>query len=196
MSDGPFSSPLPKKHWRSVAERAATPSNTVTELREAIPASFISECRELPEGILKKVKRVLSQDEPDGLNVRTIPDEIARLRRDVAHLPLAASILDGVQDALERGHEGVDALVKGAAAALDRCYAENARAIEEYAQLDRRDEALTQYVRRRLEDAALGETELEAVARALVKEGEAIATTPPKHDDIMDGPLIGDDDDE
>jgi hypothetical protein len=196
MSDGPFNSPLPKKHWRSVAERAATPSYTVTELREALPASFISECRELPQDIIKKVKRVLSRDEPEGLNLRTIPDEIARLRRDVAHSPLAASILDGVQDALGRGHEGVDALVKGAAAALDRCYAENARAIEEYAQLDRRDEALTQYVRQRLEDAALGETELEAVARALVKEGEAIAATPPKHDDIMDGPLIGDDDDE
>lgn len=196
MSDGPFKSPLPKKHWRAVAERAATESYTVTELREAVPASFVSEFRELPADLVNKLKRILGNSEPEGLNVRTIPDEIARLRRDVAHNPLATAILDGVQDAVECGHAGVEALVKGAAAALDRCYSENARAIEEHAQLDRKDEALTQSVRQRLEEAALGETELEDIAHSLINEGEAIASTPPKHDELTDGPLIGDDDDE
>lgn len=196
MSDGPFKSPHPKKHWRAVAERAATDSYTVTELREAVPASFVSEFRELPADLIEKLKRILSKNEPEGLNVRTIPDEIARLRRDVAHNPNATAILDGVQDAFDCGHVGVEALVKGTAAALDQCYSENARAIEEHAQLDRKDEALTQSVRQRLEQAALGETELEDIARSLVKEGEAIAGTPLKHDDLTDGPLIGDDVDE
>lgn len=196
MSDGPFKSPHPKKHWRTVAERAATESFTVTELREAIPAAFLSEFREVPADLIDKLKRILGRNEPEGLNIRMIPDEIARLRRDVAHNPNATAILDGVHDAFECGHVGVEGLVKGTAAALDRCYSENARAIEEHAQLDRKDEVLTQSVRRRLEQAALGEAELENIARALVKEGEAIAGTPPKHDDLTDGPIIGDSDDE
>lgn len=195
MSDGPFKSPHPKKHWRVVAERAATDSYTVAELREAVPASFVSEFRELPADLIEKLKRILSKNEPEGLNIRTIPDEIARLRRDVAHNPNATAIVDGVQDAFDCGHVGVEALVKGTAAALDRCYSENARAIEEHAQLDRKDEVLTQSVRQRLEEAALGESELEDIARSLVKESEAIAGKPPKHDDLTDGPLIGDDDD-
>lgn len=196
MSDGPFKSPHPKKHWRTVAERAATESYTVREVREAIPVAFLSEFRDIPEDLIEKLKRILGQNESEGLRVRTIPDEIARLRRGMAHNPLATAILDGVQDALECGQVGVEALVKGTAAALDRCYAENARAIEEHAQLDRKDQVLTQLVRRRLEQAALGEAELEDIARGLVKEGEAIADTPPKHDDLTDGPLIRDDVDE
>jgi hypothetical protein len=101
-------------------------------------------------------------------------------------------ILDCIEDAFDRGKRGSETLVDGTAAALEQCYNENARSIEEHAQRDCLGEAVTQRIRRRLEEASPSPSDLNAVARALWKLApQRVPRTPPKHRALEDGPSLG-----
>lgn len=197
MSDGPFKSCLPKRCWQSVADRAANSNYEVSEIAEAIPAALVSEFRELPSEFKTKIQRVMCDEQTPALFERRVTDELAALRKDAAGYPLAGVVLDCLEDAQQTGEKGKQALIKGTAAAFDQCYWENARSIEELAQSDQLEKAVTQAIRERLDEAALPQTRLDEIARSIWGTDDApLPRAAPKREGIPDGPPIGEDSDE
>lgn len=194
MSDGPFKSPLPKKCWRPVADRAANANYTMAEVREAIPAALSAEFRELPADFKSKLQRILRDDSAPALIQRSVIDELKSIRQDAAGHPVAGLLLDCVEDGEQSGQKGTLALIGGTAAALDQCYWENARSIEEHAQRDQLGKAVTQTIRERLDQAALPEERLQEIAASLWNLSDTKVTrTAPKREGLGDGPPIDED---
>ncbi|MGE0769473.1 MAG: hypothetical protein AB7L90_23790 [Hyphomicrobiaceae bacterium] len=192
MSDGPFKNPLAKKCWQPVADRAANESFSAEQIREAIPAAFAGEFKDLPPDFNHGVERILADTAPNRLIDLRESGELDGLRRDAAGSALATLIVDCLEDALERGLSGERAIADGTAAALEQSYEENARGIEQHAQQDQLGKAIVQQIRSRLRGAAPTQAELEATARALWKmEESSVARTPPKHADLDEGPALG-----
>ena len=110
---------------------------------------------------------------------------------------MANIIIDCLEDALARDIPLDEAIIDATGAALQQSYEENARGVEQHAQLDRLAAPVVQQVRSRLAAAALSGPELAAAARSLWRIGDALlARTPPKHSALDDGPDLSDDDDE
>jgi hypothetical protein len=191
MSDGPFKSPLGKKCWQPVADRAANESFSVREVREAVPAALAREFGELPDGFKRGLERVFLASDSGRLIDPRESGEMERLRAEAAGHSLAMLALDCIEDAMDQGKRPSEALIDGTAAALEQCYGENARSIEEHAQRDRLGEAVTQSIRRRLMEASPSSSDLDVVARGLWKLAlERVPRTPPKHRDLGDGPPL------
>jgi hypothetical protein len=197
MSDGPFKSPLPKRCWQPAADRAANENYTVAEVQNAIPAALSAEFRELPVEFKSKLQRILRDDSAPALIERSVIDELKSMRQDAAGNPVAGLLLDCVEDAAQSGEKGSRALIGGTAAALDQCYWENARSIEEHAQRDQLAKPVTQAIRERLDQAALPEERLQEIAASLWNLSDTkVARTAPKLDGLGDGPPIDEDSDE
>ena len=197
MSDGPFKSPLSKKCWQPVADRAANENFTLAELQEAIPSALAGEFRELPAEFKRLLERTFHDDEADRLIDPRETGELERLRREGAGFPFATIILDCIEDSMEQGQKGATARVKGTAAAFEQCYCEEARSIEEHAQRDQLDKAVSQTIRERLDQATLSGSRLEEIAGALWNPNETpLPRSTPIHKDIADGPPIEGGDDE
>jgi len=194
MSDGPFKSPLSKKCWQPVADRAANASFSIEELREAVPAALAGEFGELPGSLKRRLERAFLADEGDRLIGTQESGEMEQLRAEAAGHASAMLTLDCIEDAIGRGLQGSEALIVGTAEAFEQSYNENARSIEEHAQRDRLDAAVTQGIRKRLEEAAPSLPELDAIARQLWKfTPERVSLTPPKHRELdeVGPPLAG-----
>jgi hypothetical protein len=197
MSDGPFKSPLPKKCWQPVADRAANENYTVAEVQDAIPAALSAEFRELPADFKSKLQRILRDDSAPALIERSVIAELESIRQDAAGHPVAGLLLDCVEDAEQSGEKGTRALIGGTAAALDQCYSENARSIEEHAQRDQLGKAVTRAIRERLDHAALPEERLRDIAASLWNLSDTkVARTAPRREGLGDGPPIDEDSDE
>lgn len=197
MSDGPFKTPLSKKCWQPVADRAANESYSVEQIREAVPSALAGEFGELPDGFKRRLERIFVAGDSGRLIDPRESGEMDSLRAEAAGHSLAMLALDCVEDALGQGKQGNEALIDGTAAALEQSYGENARSIEEHAQRDHLDEPVTQSIRRRLEEASPSSSDLDAIARGLWKLApERVPRTPPKHRALEDGPPLGGDSDE
>jgi hypothetical protein len=197
MSDGPFKTPLSNRCWQTVENRAANESFTTAQIREAVPAALAGEAKTLPSSFIRAVEALL--DAPDGGSLIDPREsgQLQTLRREAAGSALAGTITDCVEDGLGPRVSLKDAIASGTAAAFGQCYEENARGIEQHAQLDQLGQAVIQLVRSRLAEAAPSAAELDAAARGLWKIGESrLARTPPKHTALEDGPDLGGDGDE
>ena len=197
MSDGPFKTPLSKACWQPVADRAANESFSVDQLREAIPGALAVEAKELPPAFRRAIESMLSATAQATLIDPRQTGEVQAVRREAAACSLANIIIDCLEDALARDLPLDEAIIDATGAALQQSYEENARGIEQHAQLDRLAAPVVQQVRSRLAGAALSGPELAAAARSLWRIGDApLARKPPKHSALDDGPDLSDDDDE
>jgi hypothetical protein len=198
MSDGPFKSPLTKRCWQPVADRAANDNFSVEEVREAVPGALAGEFAALPAGLKRALERAfLSGGESGFLDPRET-GEMESLRDEAAGHSQGMLAVDCIEDALGRGLRGSEALIDGTADLLEQSYGDNARAIEEHAQRDRLEEAVTQRLRQRLADCAPSSSDLDALARRLWKlSDEHVPRSAPKHREVDEGgpPIGGEDDD-
>ena len=183
----------PCQDGQPVADRAANESYSPEQVWEAVPAALAGEFGELPDGFKRGLERTFLASDSVRLIDPRESGEMERLRAEGAGHAQAMLILDCIQDALEAGKQGSEALIDGTAAALEHCYGENARSIEEHAQRDRLDVAVTQSIRRRLGEASPSPSDLDAVARGLWELApERVPRTPPTHRDLDDvGPPLG-----
>ncbi len=198
MSDGPFKSPLTKRCWQPVADRAVNDNFSAEEVRVVVPVALAGEFGSLPTGLKRALERVFLAGGEDGFLDPRETGELECLREEAAGHSQGMLAVDCIEDALGRGLRGSDALIDATAVLLEQCYADNARAIEEHAQRDRLEEAITQTLRQRLADCALSLSDLDALARSLWKlSDEPVARSVPKHRELdKGGPPIGGENDD
>ncbi len=191
MSDGPFKSPLPQDCWRPILERAENEGFTIRQLQEAIPLALATECRELPEGFLDRVKRTLEAARQPSLGLPNETSAVDGLADAAGGNPLAQVLTRWVEDALASGKTGEDAALDVLTAALRQCWSERARSMEEHAQREATDRHIAPRVRERLNRSAPSDDQLKKIAKGIFRvDGESVARSLPKHTEIEDGPAI------
>lgn len=191
MSDGPFTSPLPKPCWNPVLERAANESFTIEQVSDAVPTALAAECGELPKGFLEQLRELLKDDAQNSFLQARESGELDALHEATNGDALALLIVRWIDDALETGCEQRDAVVDALCKALGQCWGDRARMMEEHAQRDLPDRAIAQWVRGRLKDATPSPGDLRDIARAILKlEGKSIPRSPRKSTGIEQGPSL------
>jgi hypothetical protein len=191
MSDGPFTSPLPKPCWNPVLERAANESFTIEQIRESVLTAIAAECRELPRSFQEHLRTMLEDEGQSSFLRPGESGEIDALHEAAEGDALAYLIVRWIEDALQAGRERRDAILDALIEALRQGWGDRARMMEEHAQRDIPDHAIAQQVRERLREAAPSLEALQKIAKAILKiDGETVPRSAPKHTGIEQGPLL------
>jgi hypothetical protein len=149
MSDGPYKSLPMRRHWRALAERAATPAYTPDQVAESFPIALKNEFREAP---LAQIRNILGGPQ-DSLFQEDPVIQLEAVRRSYRGSAVANTLIDCTLEAYAEGLTG-DTAVK---AALENALDEYARAgclqIEEHYR--REEPQSTMNVRDRLKVARI-----------------------------------------
>jgi hypothetical protein len=188
MSDGPHRSLPMRKGWKKLAERGDGKLHTAEQVRDAVPLALADDWRdERCDDFMKQAKAVLLGTDQDTL-FKPSKDETADALRKLpgSGYPMRRILLDALVQAVEDGHTGERAMVKGAADALAiRCGA-GVRQVEEH-YLRASNERRATDVRTRIEEGA-SRSDFDAMARQFCKVEKA--PTPNKYDGLDEGVQI------
>lgn len=183
MSDGPHRSLSMRKGWKKLAERGDGKLHTAEQVRDAVPLALADDWREERcDDFIKHVKGVLLGDDQDILFKLTKDETVDALKRlPGSGYPMRRILTDALVQAVEDGHAGEQALVKGVADALAiRCSA-GARQVEEH-YLRASSERRAADVRERIEDGA-SRCDFDAMVRQFCKLEKG---SPPNRYDGLD----------
>lgn len=122
MSDGPHRSLPMKRHWKDLAERAATPAFSAGEVADCVPVALRQDFRETP---LLKVRDIFGGGEQSSLFSEDRAGQIEAARRACRGSAAGTALIDSALEANADGLAG-DAAFK---AALQTALAAHARAV-------------------------------------------------------------------
>jgi hypothetical protein len=184
MSDGPHRSLPMRKGWKKLAERGDGVLHTAEQVRDALPLALADDWREERcDDFVRHVKDVLLRDQ-DTL-FKPTKDETADALKKLpgAGYPMRRILVDALAQAIDDGHTGERAMVKGVADALAiRCGA-GARQVEEH-YLRVSNERRAADVRTRIEEGA-SQSDFDTMARQFCKLEKA--SPPNKYDGLDEG---------
>lgn len=188
MSDGPHRSLPMRKGWKKLAERGDGRLHSDEQVRDAVPLALTDDWREERcDDFMNHVKDVLLGSNQDTLFQLTKNETVDALRKlPGSGYPMRRILTDALIQAVEDGHLGGQAILKGVADALAiRCSA-RARQVEEH-YLRASNERRAVDVRMRIEDGA-SRSDFDAIARQFCKLEKA----PPanKYDGLDEGVQI------
>lgn len=130
MSDGPHRSlPLPP-HWKHLAERAATPAYSPTDVEEALPIALKKDF--LREAPLSEVTRILRGDKQGSLFQQAQTDQLETLRDAHPGSVPAGTLIDCALGALSDGLRGDEAAQTAITQALQAHARSRSRQIVEH----------------------------------------------------------------
>jgi hypothetical protein len=185
MSDGPHRSLPMRKGWKKLAERGDGKLHTAEQVRDAVPLALADDWREERlDDFTKHVKEVLLSRDQHTLFKLTKDETVDALKElPGSGYTMRRIFVDALIQAVEDGHAGEQALVKGAADALAvRCSA-GARQVEEH-YLRVGNERRSVDVRTRIEEGA-SRSDFNTMARQFCKLEKA--SPPNKYDGLDEG---------
>lgn len=188
MSDGPHRSLPMRNGWKKLAERGDGKLHTAEQVSAAVPLALADDWKEERcDGFIKGVKNILLGGDQNTLFKPSKEETIDALRKlPGSGYPLRGMLRDAFVQAVQDGHSGEAALVKGTADGLTiRCSA-GARQVEEHYLLKSNENRAT-HVRGRIEDGA-SRADFNTMARAFCElnkpSGPSAAS---KYDSLDDG---------
>lgn len=107
MSDGPHRSLPLKKHWKRVAERAATPSYTLSEVAATLPNALLCDLREAP--VSQVVDILFGRGQPSLFHENCV-DELEALRGTCRGSTAGTTLIDCAIEAKTVGLGGAFAV--------------------------------------------------------------------------------------
>jgi hypothetical protein len=177
-----------RKGWKKLAERGDGKLHTAEQVRDAVPLALADDWREERcDDFMKHVKDVLLGRDQDTL-FKPSKNETADALKKLpgSGYPMRRILVDALVQAVEDGHAGERAMVKGATDALAiRCGA-GARQVEEH-YLRASSERRASDVRTRIEEGA-SQTDFGAMARQFCKLEKAAPAN--KYDGLDEGVQI------
>jgi hypothetical protein len=188
MSDGPHRSLQMRKGWKKLAERGDGRLHTPEQVCEAVPLALGDDWREERcDDFMREAKRVLIGTGQNVLFEPSKDDTLEALKRlrGSGH-PFRRVLLDSIVQAVEDGHTGEGALVKGTTDALAIRSGPGLRQVEEH-YLRRSSERRAAHVRTRIEDGT-SRVDFNAIARQFCKLDTPSA--PKKFDGLDEGVSI------
>jgi hypothetical protein len=188
MSDGPHRSLQMRKGWKKLAERGDGKLHTPEQVCEAIPLALGDDWREERcDDFMREAKRVLIGTGQNALFEPSKDDTLEALKKlPGSGYPFRRVLLDSIAQAVDDGHTGEGALVKGTTDALAiRCGA-GLRQVEEH-YLRTSSERRATHVRIRIEDGT-SRADLNAIARQFCKLEKS--STPKTFDGLDEGVSI------
>jgi hypothetical protein len=175
-----------RKGWKKLAERGDGKLHTAEQVRDAIPLGLADDWREEHcDEFMKNVKSVLFGD---GTLFKLTKDETVDVLKKLpgSGYPMRRILIDALVQAVEDGHTGEQAMVKGVTDALSiRCSA-GMRQVEEHYLRSSSDRRAAD-VRTRIEEGA-SRSDFDALARQFCKL--ARASPPNKYEGLDDGVQI------
>ncbi|MCC6946408.1 MAG: hypothetical protein IT539_01440 [Bradyrhizobiaceae bacterium] len=188
MSDGPHRSLPMRNGWKKLAERGDGKLHTPEQVSAAVPLALADDWKEERcDGFMKGVKNILLEGDQNTLFKPSKQETIDALRNlPGSGYPLRAMLRDALVQAVDDGHNGEAALVKGTADGLAiRCSA-GARQVEEHYLLKSNENRAT-HVRGRIEDGAF-RSDFDAMARSFCNLNKASSPSAiNKYDSLDDG---------
>lgn len=164
MSDGPHRSLPMRRHWRDLAERAATPAFTAEQVAEAFPVALKNEFREAP---LAQIRDILGGGAQSSLFKEDRAAKIETARRACAGSAAGNTLIDCALEANADGLTGDRAMRTALENALDALARAGCHQIEEHYR--RKEPQSTANVRNRL-DAARGQCARSEIASELMSD--------------------------
>ena len=185
MSDGPHRSLNMHRSWKRVAKYADNRAHSADEVAEAYIPALAQTCRdEVPAKLWSDLTGIFGNRQQGLFQEQTV-NAIASLRREVAGLSLACSIVDAAERAASKGHLDSEALVQVVTAALvDRGSRSNRQVEEHYYR--KAEEPRAQNVRDRMEKA-LSTAAVETLARQQLNYNAPQTARARKQTDLDDG---------
>jgi hypothetical protein len=188
MSDGPHRSLPMRKGWKKLAERGDGKLHTADQVRDAVPLALADDWREERcDDFMRQVKAVLVGTDQDTFFKPSKNETVDALRKlSGAGYPMRRILVDALVQAVEDGHKGDRAMLRGVADALAvRCSAGTRQVEEHY--LRASNERRAADVRTRIEDGA-SRSDFDSMARQFCKLEKAQPTN--KYDGLDEGVQI------
>jgi hypothetical protein len=182
MSDGPHRSLPMRKGWKKLAERGDGKLHTAEQVRDAVPLALADDWREERlDDFIKHAKGVLLSRDLFKLTKDETVDVLKELPG--SGYTMRRIFVDTLIQAVEDGHAGEQALVKGVADALAIRSSAGARQVEEhYLRVSNERRAVD--VRTRIEEGA-SRSDFDTMARQFCKLEKA--SPPNKYDGLDEG---------
>jgi hypothetical protein len=162
MSDGPHRSLPMRRHWRDLAERAATPAFNAEQVAEAFPVALKIEFREAP---LAKIRDILGGSPQTSLFKEDRAVQLEAARSDCRGSAAGNRLIDSALEVNANGLTGDAALRTALENALDAHARSGCHQIEEHYR--RQEPQSTADMRARLK-AALDQRAQSEVASELI----------------------------
>jgi hypothetical protein len=162
MSDGPHRSLPMRRHWRDLAERAATPAFNAEQVAEAFPVALKIEFREAP---LAKIRDILGGSPQTSLFKEDRAVQLEAARSDCRGSAAGNRLIDSALEVNANGLTGDAALRTALENALDAHARSGCHQIEEHYR--RQEPQSTADMRARLK-AALDQCAQSEVASELI----------------------------
>jgi len=187
MSDGPHRSLPMRRHWKSLAERAAKAAYSADQVRQTLPYALKKDLREAPLDAVRKIFRGVPQG---NLFPADCVAQLEAVRQGTRRSAASNALLDCAIQAVGNGLTGDAAF----GATLENACKEHARSAfrsleEHYHREANAHDA--DYVRDRL-DAARQQCDYKAIAAGLINPGKKPrdADRPPRQTDLDEGPAL------
>lgn len=130
MSDGPHRSLPMRRHWKHLAERAATPAYAREDVEEALPLALKKDF--LSEAPLFEVAEILRGGKQGSLFPQACAEQLETIRDAHPGSVPACTLLDCAIQAVANGRRGEDALLTAIEQALKAHARSGCRQIEEH----------------------------------------------------------------
>lgn len=164
MSDGPHRSLPMRRHWRDLAERAATPAYIIEQVSEAIPVALMRDFQEVP---LSQIREILVGSAQTSLVNEDKFGQLEAVRRTCRGSAAANVLIDCGIEAIGKSTWGGTAFKLALTEALASHLRAVNRQIEEHCR--RIQPSSTANIRERLQNAR-SLCEFRAIASGLMSE--------------------------
>lgn len=132
MSDGPHKSLPLRPRYKRFAEWAYKPAFDIPQVCEAAEAALIRDVNIEVAPVLRQLLRIADGDDLLSRHPDLVQSQLQALRDDPIVHPLAASVIECTQMAVQQGFQGRDAVQEAIGTALGERLAANARTTEEH----------------------------------------------------------------
>ena len=187
MSDGPYKTLPMRPRWKVTAKRAYLEACSTEEVAEALGPALSTDWRsEVSQSLIGRLTRMLTDEQEMSLFPQQKARDVEALAGSCAS-PMESSILSATVDAIIEGHQGLEALQRGAEGALEERCLNAFRQIEEH-MAGEASAKRTRFVRGRLEGSLAGARLTSIAQKLLAKEPAPNASL--RRSDLDDGVAI------